>query len=54
MPNRKPSPARRKCPYCRQSLTLRWCCSRRRREVTWNAASMADRIERQASQPTPF
>ena len=44
----------RKCRYCGLSLTLRWCCTRRHREAIRNAVTMAERIERQASQPTPF
>jgi hypothetical protein len=54
MPNRKPSPARRKCRYCHQSLTLRWCCTRRRREATWNAITFEERLADTAKRPMPF
>lgn len=54
MPNRKPSPARRKCRYCGLSLTLRWCCTRRRREATWNAVTMAERVAAERARPVPF
>jgi len=54
MRNRKRSAP--KCRHCKRVLRPGpvHCCARRHREAIWNAASMADRHERQASQPTPF
>jgi hypothetical protein len=58
MHNRKPSPARRKpkCRYCKRVLRPGpfHCCARRHREAFRNSVSLAERVERQASQPTPY